>query len=421
MNSIGQTHSTIVKAILVAALTLPLTVYAVGCKGKKAQSAPQEQVNGPVARLSHLSGKVTDSLPDKVCEEIFGKASLTGEKYLGEISKIPFPVKDSMKASDEDFYFDIDLCALEDKFADDIFLDFEDDIVRDTFALAVKELYDRNTALHYFVSLYELRVSYELFYCDSVSAGKHPSPFGSALRPSEKRLANVFPDRKLRGILSDLLTKVRRSPDYEDNLGLIAASFLNYPYTFESPFDTLRLRNADKNLNEYYDKSHFVSDIKYFQNYYASDDSTALAYEDPVREIASRLNPEMDFDTKCVYAIELSHIMRDEGVDVLGALIESREYSRYLVEVWENWRVNAQASFFGLSNSSVIPNAYYSKIRGICINTILRHIQTHPDDDDALRRLFYLVYEDLYIRRGWDYGNYATPMQYDLRMKGFQC
>ncbi len=418
MNSIGQTHSTIAKAILVAAIALPLAVFSTGCKGKKARSASQEQGNGPVARLFHSSDKVTDSLPDKVCEEIFGKASLTGEKYLGELSDLAFPVNDSLKALEQDFYYDIDLCALEDKFADDIFLDFEDGVARDTFALAVKELYDRNTALHYFVSLYELRVSYEQFYCDSISASKHSSPFDAALHPSEKRLVNVFPDRKLRSLLSDLLTKVRCSPDYEHIILPIATSFINYPYTFESPFDTLRLRNADKNRKEYNDKSRFVPDIKYFQNYYAFGDSTSFAYEDPVAEIASRLKPEMDFDTKCVYAIELSHIMSDEGVDVLGALIESREYSRYLVEVWENWRVNAQASYFGLSNSSVIPNAYYSKIRGICINTILRHIQSHPDDDDALRCLFYLVCEDLYIRRGWDYGNYATPMQYELRKNG---
>ena len=418
MNSSRQTFSIIEKSIIVVALALSVAAIAVSVLGKKSQSVSQEQGSRPVARLSHSSDKVTDSIPDKVCEEIFGKASLTGEKYLAQISDLSFPKNDSLKSSDTDFYYDIDLCALEDKFADDIFLDFEDGVARDTFALAVKELYDRNSALYYFSSLYELRVSYEWYYCDSVSASKHPSPFDATLRPSEMKLAEVFPDRKMRSLLSDLLTKVRRSPEFEQSLVPIAKSFQNYPYTYESPFDTLRLRNADKKQKEYYDKSQFVPDIKYFQNYYASDDSTTLAYEDPVGEIVSRLNSEMDFDTKCIYAIELSHTMRGEGINALGALIESREYSRYLVEVWENWRVNAQSSYFGLSNSSVIPNSYYSKIRGICVNTILRHIQSHPDDDDALNRLFYLVCEDRYIRRGWDYGNFATPMWYELRMKG---
>ncbi len=418
MNSIGQTHSTIVKAILVAAIALPLAVFSTGCKGKKARSASQEQGKVSVARLFHSSDKVTDSLPDKVCEEIFGKTSLTGEKYLAEISELSFPVNDSLKALEQDFYYDIDLCALEDKFADDIFLDFEDGVARDTFALAVKELYDRNSVLNYYISLYELRVAYELFYCDSVSASRHPSPLDGTLRPSEMKLTNVFPDRKLRSLLSDLLTKIRRNSDFEDSTVPIYESFVSYPYTYEFPFDTLRLSNADKNRKEYNDKSRFVPDIKYFQNYYAFGDSTSFAYEDPVAEIASRLKPEMDFDTKCVYAIELSHIMSDEGIDVLGALIESREYSRYLVEVWENWRVNVQDSYFGLSNSSVIPNAYYSKIRGICVNTVLRHIQSHPDDDDALNHLFFLACEDRHILRGWDYGNYATPMQYELRKNG---
>ena len=412
MNSIGQTHSTIVKAILVAAIALPLAVFSTGCKGKKARSASQEQGNGPVARLFHSSDKVTDSLPDKVCEEIFGKASLTGEKYIGELSDLAYPVNDSLKALERDFYYDIDLCALEDKFADDIFLDFEDGVARDTFALAVKELYDRNAVVSYYVSLYEVRTAYEVFYCDSATASRHPTPFDDSVRPSKKRLAQVFPDRKMRGFLSYQLNRVRRSPDFE--AVNIVDSLTNYPYAYEFPFDTLRLRNADKNRKEYNDKSRFVPDIKYFQSYYAFGDSTSFAYEDPVAEIASRLKPEMDFDTKCVYAIELSHIMEYGSIDLLGSLIEAREYSRYLYEVWDNWRVITQTEYFGSSNESPIPNAYYTKIRGICVNTVLRHIQSHPEDDDALLGLYCLIYE-IPVHRGWAYGNYATPMQYELR------
>ena len=150
MNSSRQTFSIIEKSIIVVALALSVAAIAVSVLGKKSQSVSQEQGSRPVARLSHSSDKVTDSIPDKVCEEIFGKASLTGEKYLAQISDLSFPKNDSLKSSDTDFYYDIDLCALEDKFADDIFLDFEDGVARDTFALAVKELYDRNSALYYF-------------------------------------------------------------------------------------------------------------------------------------------------------------------------------------------------------------------------------------------------------------------------------
>lgn len=416
MNSIGQTHSTIVKAILVAAIALPLAVFSTGCKGKKARSASREQGNGPVARL-FSSDKVTDSLPDKVCEEIFGKASLAGEKYIGELSDLAFPVNDSLKALEQDFYYDIDLCALEDKFADDIFLDFEDGVARDTFALAVKELYDRNAVASYYISLYEVRVTYEMFYCDSATASKHPTPFDDSVRPSKKRLAQVFPDRKMRGFLSSQLNQIRRSPDYA--LIDIADSLANYPYAYEFPFDTLRLRKAEGDLSEYYDKSSFVPDIERFQNCYASDDSTTLIYDDPVSEIVSRLNPEMDFDQKCIYAIELSHLVEDQYkcLDVLGSLIESREYSRYLYEVWDNWRAITQTYFFGSSNESPIPNAYYTKIRGICANTMIRYIQKHPDDDGALLRLFCLIYE-IPIHRGWAFGNYVIPLQYNLKMKG---
>ena len=409
MNSTRQTFTAIEKTILILALALTVAAISVGCKGKKSQA----QNDDPCVSLSQISDKVAGSLPDDVSEKIFGKISVTGKKYLKELADICYPQNDSAAGD----YDDIDLCVLEDKFADDIFLDFEDGVVRDSFALAVKELYDRNAAVSYCVSLYELRVAYESFYCDSTSVSKHPSPFDGTVRPSESRLVQVFPDSRIRGYFSGLVKKFRRNGNFK-NVADSFADLENYPYVCKFPFDSLRLSNAVKKRSEYNDKSSFVSDIKCFKNYYASDDSTALTYADPVGVIARRLRPEMSFDEKCVYAIELSHLMSDQGIDALGALIESREYSRYLLEVWENWRVNVQSSYFGLSNSSVIPNAYYSKIRGICVNTMIRHIQSHPADDDALSRLFYIVCDEHTLHRGWIYGNFAAPMSYKLINEG---
>lgn len=404
-----KTLSTIEKAILVMALVLSFTVISVGCKGKRSVAQGDE----PCVPVSQISHNATDTLPDDVSEEIFGKASITGKKYLDVLSSIHF----QQNASLAEIYGDVDLCALEDKFADDIFLDFEDGVVSDPFALAVKELYDRSAAVSYSVSLCEIRDAYEYYYCDSTSKSEHPSPFSDTVRPSENKLAQVFGDSKIGEFFSDFFRLIRRDGNYEIVTDYFA-DFENYSYAYEFPFDTLRLKKAYKKHSKYYDKSSFVPDIKYFQNYYASDDSTALTYDDPVGVIERRLRPDMSFDEKCVYAIELSHLMRDEGIDVLGALIESREYSRYLLEVWENWRVNVQSLYFGLSNSSVIPNAYYSKIHGICANTMLRHIQSHPDDDYALSCLSSLVCDDHCIHRGWIYGNYAIPIWYNLRQNG---
>lgn len=106
--------------------------------------------------------------------------------------------------------------------------------------------------------------------------------------------------------------------------------------------------------------------------------------KDPMGEIIPRLNDTIDFDTKCIYALALSSVDEYDGIEILGAIMESEEYSRYLYDVWENWRGLVQDLYFGYDVTySSFPNAYYFKVRNICVNTILRHFQERPDDDSV--------------------------------------
>ena len=314
----------------------------------------------------------------------------------------------------------LDLDILESRFADEIFLDLDEDIRKDDFALSVKDWFDKTAFIYYCSSLYELRARYDRNnYSFDTTAVETPGStmLTGEMRPSMSVLQKVFPDKRVRDAASALLNMLYKTPDFNDvskRLGELVDAYKSAAFASGMPIDTVKISKAFANEDAYYDKSAFVPDIKRFRDARAYFDSAAVQIKDPVGEIEARMKAPMDFDTKCVYAIELSHVQPVDCVDTLGALIESRIYSRYLLEVWENWRAEAQFGWFGCSNDSEIPNAYYLKIRNICANTMIRHIQKHLDDNDAYLRLFRLLYSGT-ITRGGPFGNEVVAISYHLR------
>ena len=390
------------KTIQVSAIVLTILILAVGCQGKKGGSRAEDEDSNTV-------------FADSTNQKYSGKATVTGSEYFGKLNEICRHSVDSLDGGGN-----IDLDVLESRFADEIFLDLDDDIRKNDFALSVKDWFDRLTFLYYCGSLHEIRARYDNnnYFGDSTAVGASGSTMLTAeMRPSYDVLRKVFPDKSLREDALALLNILYKNPDYEDMNNRseeLLDAYKSVAFTFAVPVDTVRLRQAVKIEKSYYDKSAFVPDIKHFRDARIYRDSAAVQIKDPVGEIKARMEDQMDFDTRCVYAIELSHVQPLDCVDTLGALIESRIYSRYLLEVWENWRAEAQLGWFGCSNDSVIPNAYYFKVRNICVNTILRHIQKHPEDNYALLCLVRLLYCGP-IHRGEFMGNGVITILYNLR------
>lgn len=369
------------KTIHVSAIVLAILILTVGCQGKKGGSRAEDEGSNTV-------------LADSTIQKYSGKATVTGSEYLDNLSEICRYSVDSLDGGGCSLGLDI----LESRFADEIFLDLDEDVRKDDFALSVKDWFDRTAFLYYCSSLYELRVRYDRNnYSFDTTAVETPGStmLTGEMRPSMSVLQKVFPDKRVRDAASALLNMLYKTPDFNDvskHLGELVDAYKSAAFASGMPIDTAKIGKAFANEDAYYDKSAFVPDIKRFRDARAYFDSAAVQIKDPVGEIEARMKAPMDFDTKCVYAIELSHVQPVDCVDTLGALIESRIYSRYLLEVWENWRAEAQFGWFGCSNDSEIPNAYYLKIRNICANTMIRHIQKHPEDNDAYLRLFRLLY-----------------------------
>ena len=391
------------KTIHVSVIVLAILILTVGCQGKKGGSRAEDEGSNTV-------------LADSTIQKYSGKATVTGSEYLGKLSEICRHSVDSLDGGG----CSLDLDILESRFADELFLDLDEDVRKDDFALSVKDWFDRTAFIYYCSSLYELRARYDRNnYSFDTTAVETPGStmLTGEMRPSMSVLQKVFPDKRVRDAASALLNMLYKTPDFNDvskRLGELVDAYKSAAFASGMPIDTARLRQAYTNEKSYYDKSAFVPDIKRFRDARVYFDSAAVQIKDPAVEIEVRMKAPMDFDTKCVYAIELSHVLPVDCVDTLGAIIESKIYSRYLLEVWENWRAEAQFGWFGCSNDSVIPNAYYFKVRNICANTMLRHIQKHPEDNDAYLRLFRLLYCEP-IHRGGPMGNELITILYRLR------
>lgn len=300
-------HHYMNKTIHVSAIVLAILILTVGCQGKKGGSRAEDEGSNTV-------------LADSTIQKYSGKATVTGSEYLDKLSEICRYSVDSLDGGG----CSLDLDILESRFADEIFLDLDEDVRKDDFALSVKDWFDRTAFIYYCSSLYELRVRYDRNnYSFDTTAVETP---GSAMltgemRPSMSVLQKVFPDKRVIDAASALLNMLYKTPDFNDvskHLGELVDAYKSAAFASGMPIDTAKIGKAFANEDAYYDKSAFVPDIKRFRDARAYFDSAAVQIKDPVGEIEARMKAPMDFDTKCVYAIELSHVQPVDCVDTLG-------------------------------------------------------------------------------------------------------
>ena len=147
---------------------------------------------------------------------------------------------------------------------------------------------------------------------------------------------------------------------------------------------------------------------------------------DMVKELKKKYENAIDFDVRCIYAIELAHAYEADPkswpkgdfpnpvIPILESLMKERKYSLYLNELWQKWRVLYQNSK-GASKDSEIPNRLYNDYRNICACTILSYIREHPDDIMAINEFLVLACKENILREGeFSYGNQNAVDEYYL-------
>ena len=170
--------------------------------------------------------------------------------------------------------------------------------------------------------------------------------------------------------------------DGDDSEGAPFARAFQY---LNEAFDTLPAIVSKEELDSFeeefwgwYDKEQFVPGISNLIKMSLQGYEGDKLSEDQLDQLRRRVAGEKDIDKRAILALELAKYDPLNGAVLLGDIIESGIYTRYLLEVWISWRANAQDTY-SPSSFSVIPNNYYDRLRVVCINTFLRHCQVEDD------------------------------------------
>ena len=236
-----------------------------------------------------------------------------------------------------------------------------------------------------------------------------PNYLTSALSPGEHRVASTGL------LLSYNNSKGHFGPDSEFSKAFdrTVKAFRNLPeFATEEMLDEF-----EKGFWSWYDKRQFVPEIDDITRLSMHDYDGEFPEDEQIERLKRAVECEKDIDRRTILALELVKIGHIEGTYLLGDILESGLYTRYLLEAWISWRANTQMDF-SPSSFSVIPNNYYDMIRVKCINTILRHCQREKDNN-ALCLLENLLEIDMLHRMGSLLGNEALAVCANLSYSEF--
>jgi len=226
-----------------------------------------------------------------------------------------------------------------------------------------------------------------------------------------EQLPLLFEDNEIISTVNKMLDLLE-----EEKLDDVKALFvpLNESFSEKYRFITEKeLSEVEETFWGIYDKSKIVPDINSIQR---KRIESSLGQVDSVsfKMLRQKRLSSSSLDEYAIYAIEenrYSGLGDPNTLEAFGGIIEAREYTRYLAEVYFNWRPVTQVYYFGSSSDSVIPNVYYDAVRNICLQTITRHIAENPDDLLAKALAMNLISQQALRRSGGIYGNEA---EYEL-------
>ncbi len=237
----------------------------------------------------------------------------------------------------------------------------------------------------------------------------------------DERLNEAISAPRLRTLAKEVLQMYNDFDGREDSDGVLFVktkeweSFIDNMAPISSP-ETLE--KFEDSFWTWYDKKIHVPEIdslmtRRFEGgiYPEMSDEESSRFLDLVKS-------EKDIDRRTILAIELAPYVPSEAVLLLGEILESGIYTKYILEAYLNWMAMAQEQYFGSSSMSLIPNNLYNQVRTRCVETILRHyIQSGEEFDLCL--IDNLIGCGVLARFGWIMGNGATAALYNLRERAF--
>lgn len=286
------------------------------------------------------------------------------------------------------------------------------------FLASFAERWNKNVFLRRFVNAEELFERMNNSPWDSLSTetvrGTMP------LLPNEYKLA--FKNKGCRDRAKDLV-RMLTTIDYDtlqtEKMANFFQELVNVPYDTPEFISKKEMNSVKESFWELYDKTRYVADYAEIQKMRLPEEADYDELLRLSRPLQKRYIAEKDFDAKCIFAIELGCYGFPNAVDYMGELIEDGRYSKYLLEVWDFWRLLAQQNVFGISTWSEIPDNLYDNARLLVAKAYVNHIEKNPSDTFAKLLLMNLIYTENLHRSAGYYGNEAVGAEYLFRTQAF--
>ena len=171
-----------------------------------------------------------------------------------------------------------------------------------------------------------------------------------------------------------------------------------------SPFSVAVNRyRFEERFWDWYDKRNVVPEIDTLVRMNMYEYEGPKPSDEQLENLKRAIEAERDIDRRTILALEYVKFSTWDGVPLLGEIIESRIYTKYLLEAWISWRANAQMNL-SPSSFSVIVNNYYDKVRTICLDTMVRHC-LESEDKNSECLLENLLFCEIIHRMGSIAGN----------------
>lgn len=274
------------------------------------------------------------------------------------------------------------------------------------FLASFAERWNRFTFLRRFVNAEEVFERENSSLGDSLTTetvrGKMP------MLPNEYQLA--FRNEKCRSMarrMVKLLTTINYVPAECDKMAMAFRELVEAPNVTPDFITQQEYEQINDRFWELYDKSRYVPDIEQIQLVRVKSEFGSDELEKQRVMLSKRYNETEEFNSRCILAIELACCGQENGIDYLGELLEAKEYSPYLFEVWTQWRLRAQSEVFGISTFSEIPDNLYDQVRLVVATQYVKHISANPEDGFAKLLLWNLMCTENVHRMGGLYGNEA--------------
>ena len=360
------------KSVLLLAI-LSVTLTAVSCgQGKKGSGK---------AASPQSSATVT---PARVEPTIFDRLSGAGKAHM---------LSPQILTSEEAYVKAFENGAEGDYFGESTpvaktFLLLDEELRKDTLARLVQLHYNYASVLNRVIHSYEW-YSRAITDIDEDTTRSRQDTL-DVIRESQpvipqSLLRRALPDEKAYRSANRLLAAYRAFDGDESDDSLFSKAYRDYLDVYAGFPEIV----TDKQVSEvkegfwkWYDKSMAVPGINDIVRVHMRD---SKEYLDSLQvDILKRAaEAEHDLERRAVLALELVQFDHLDGAVLLGDIMGSGIYTKYLLEVWLSWRANVQMEH-SPSSFSVIANNYYDMLRVQCLKTYLRRLREDADADDSL-------------------------------------